>query len=133
MNHRSKKILTEISPAELLDKISILEIKLNKIKDHFLLDEVKKEYEILNETKNKNISFSEKIDILYKNLKGTNEKLWETENEIRSCEKNSDFKEKFIQVSRDIYFSNDRRSKIKLEINKTLGSNIKEVKQYTEY
>ena len=127
------KILTEISAGELLDKISILEIKLNKIKDHFLLDEVKKEYEILNETKNKNISFSEKIDILYKNLKGTNEKLWETENEIRSCEKNSDFKEKFIQVSRDIYFSNDRRSKIKLEINKTLGSNIKEVKQYTEY
>ena len=132
-NHRMKKILTEISAGELLDKISILEIKLNKIKDHFLLDEVKKEYEILNETKNKNISFSEKIDILYKNLKGTNEKLWETENEIRSCEKNSDFKEKFIQVSRDIYFSNDRRSKIKLEINKTLGSNIKEVKQYTEY
>ena len=128
-----KKILTEISAGELLDKISILEIKLNKIKDHVLLNEVKKEYEILNETKNKNISFSEKIDILYKNLKGTNEKLWETENEIRSCEKNSDFKEKFIQVSRDIYFSNDRRSKIKLEINKTLGSNIKEVKQYTEY
>jgi len=128
-----KKILTEISAGELLDKISILEIKLNKIKDHFLLDEVKKEYEILNETKNKNISFSEKIDILYKNLKGTNEKLWETENEIRSCEKNSDFKEKFIQVSRDIYFANDKRSKIKLEINKTLGSNIKEVKQYTEY
>ncbi len=128
-----KKILTEISAGELLDKISILEIKLNKIKDHVLLNEVKKEYEILNETKSKNISFSEKIGILYKNLKGTNEKLWEIENEIRSCEKNSDFKEKFIQVSRDIYFANDKRSKIKLEINKTLGSNIKEVKQYTEY
>ena len=128
-----KKILTEISAGELLDKISILEIKLNKIKDHVLLNEVKKEYEILNETKNKNISFSEKIDILYKNLKGTNEKLWEIENKIRLCEKNSDFKEKFIQISRDIYFANDRRSKIKLEINKILGSNIKEVKQYTEY
>jgi hypothetical protein len=128
-----KKILTEISAGELLDKISILEIKLNKIKDHFLLDEVKKEYEILNETKNKNISFSEKIDILYKNLKETNKKLWEIENEIRLCEKNSDFKEKFIQVSRDIYFANDKRSKIKLEINNILGSNIKEVKQYTEY
>ena len=128
-----KKILTEISAGELLDKISILEIKLNKIKDHVLLNEVKKEYEILNETKNKNISFSEKIDILYKNLKGTNEKLWETENKVRLCEKNSDFKEKFIQVSRDIYFANDRRSKIKLEINKILGSSIKEVKQYTEY
>ena len=128
-----KKILTEISAGELLDKISILEIKLNKIKDHVLLNEVKKEYKILNETKNKNISFSEKIDILYKNLKGTNEKLWETENKVRLCEKNSDFKEKFIQISRDIYFANDQRSKIKLEINKILGSNIKEVKQYTEY
>ena len=128
-----KKILTEISAGELLDKISILEIKLNKIKDHVLLNEVKKEYEILNETKNKNISFSEKIDILYKNLKETNKKLWEIENKVRLCEKNSDFKEKFIQISRDIYFANDLRSKIKLEINKILGSNIKEVKQYTEY
>ena len=128
-----KKILIEISAGELLDKISILEIKLNKIKDHVLLNEVKKEYEILNETKNKNIIFSEKIDILYKNLKETNKKLWEIENKIRLCEKNSDFKEKFIQISRDIYFANDRRSKIKLEINKILGSNIKEVKQYTEY
>ena len=128
-----KKILTEISAGELLDKISILEIKLNKIKDHVLLNEVKKEYEILNETKNKNISFSEKIDILYKNLKETNKKLWEIENKVRLCEKNSDFKEKFIQISRDIYFANDRRSKIKLEINKILGSNIKEVKQYAEY
>ena len=131
--NKHTKILTEISAGELLDKISILEIKLNKIKDHVLLNEVKKEYEILNETKNKNINFSEKIDILYKNLKETNKKLWEIENKVRLCEKNSDFKEKFIQISRDIYFANDRRSKIKLEINKILGSNIKEVKQYTEY
>ena len=131
--NKHTKIMTEISAGELLDKISILEIKLNKIKDHVLLNEVKKEYEILNETKNKNINFSEKIDILYKNLKETNKKLWEIENKIRLCEKNSDFKEKFIQISRDIYFANDRRSKIKLEINKILGSNIKEVKQYTEY
>ena len=109
-----EKILTEISAGELLDKISILEIKLNKIKDHVLLNEVKKEYEILNETKSKNISFSEKIDIHYKNLKETNKKLWEIENKVRLCEKNSDFKEKFIQLSRDIYFANDRRSKIKL-------------------
>jgi len=128
-----KKILTEISAGELLDKISILEIKLNKIKDHVLLNEVKKEYEILNETKNKNISFSEKIDILYNNLKETNKKLWEIENEIRLCEKNSDFKDKFIQLSRDVYFTNDKRSKTKSEINKILGSNIKEVKQYTQY
>ena len=128
-----KKILTEISAGELLDKISILEIKLNKIKDHVLLNEVKKEYEILNETKNKNINFSKEMDIFYKNLKEANEKLWKIENEIRLCEKNSDFKEKFIQVSRDIYYENDKRAKIKLEINKILGSNTKEVKQYTEY
>ena len=127
------KILTEISAGELLDKISILEIKLSKMKNHVLLNEVRKEYEILNETKSKNINFSEKINILYNDLKETNKKLWEIENEIRLCEKNSDFKEKFIQVSRDIYFANDKRSKIKLEINKILGSNIKEVKQYTEY
>ena len=127
------KILTEISAGELLDKISILEIKLSKIKDYDLLKEVKKEYEILNETKNKNINFSKEMDIFYKNLKEANEKLWKIENEIRLCEKNSDFKEKFIQLSRDIYFANDKRSKIKLEINKKLGSNIREVKQYTEY
>ena len=127
------KILTEISEGELLDKISILEIKLSKIKEHILLSEVKKEYEKLNETKKKNISFSKEIDILYKNLKEIKKKLWETEDKIRLCEKNSDFKEKFIRESRDIYFANDQRSKIKLEINKILGSNIKEVKQYTEY
>ena len=127
------KILTEISEGELLDKISILEIKLSKIKDHILLNEVKKEYEILNETKKKNINFSNEINILYKKLKETNEKLWKIEDEIRLCEKNSDFNEKFIQISRDIYFANDNRSKIKLEINKILGSNIREVKQYTEY
>ena len=127
------KILTEISAGELLDKISILEIKLSKIKDYDLLKEVKKEYDILNETKNKNINFSKEMDVFYKNLKEANEKLWKIENEIRLCEKNSDFKEKFIQLSRDIYFANDKRSKIKLEINKKLGSNIREVKQYTEY
>ena len=127
------KILAEISAGEFFDKLSILEIKLNKIKDLVLLNEVKKEYEILNETKNKNINFSKEIEILYKDLKETNEKLWTIEDEIRLCEKNSDFKDKFIQLSRDVYFTNDKRSKIKLEINKILGSNIKEVKQYTQY
>ena len=127
------KILTEISAGELLDKLSILEIKLNKINDLVLLNEVKKEYEILNETKNNNINFSKEIEILYKDLKETNEKLWTIEDEIRLCEKNSDFKDKFIQLSRDVYFTNDKRSKTKSEINKILGSNIKEVKQYTQY
>jgi len=127
------KILAEISAGELLDKLSILEIKLNKIKDLISLNEVKKEYKILNETKNNNINFSKEIEILYKDLKETNEKLWKIEDEIRLCEKNSDFKDKFIQLSRDVYFTNDKRSKTKSEINKILGSNIKEVKQYTQY
>ncbi|MBO6489493.1 MAG: hypothetical protein HVK25_02305 [Pelagibacteraceae bacterium] len=127
------KILTEISSGELLDKLSILEIKLNKIKNPILLQEVKKEYDLLNKTKNNNINSSNKIDILYKNLKEINEKLWKIENEIRLCEKNSDFNDKFVQLARNVYIENDKRSKIKLEINKVLGSNIKEVKQYTEY
>jgi len=127
------KILAEISAGEFLDKLSILEIKLNKIKDPISLNEVKKEYEILNETKNKNINFSKEIEILYKDLKETNEKLWKIEDKIRLCEKNSDFKDKFIQLSRDVYFTNDKRSKTKSEINKILGSNIKEVKQYSQY
>ena len=127
------KILTEISAGELLDKLSILEIKLNKIKNPILLQEVKKEYDLLNKTKNNNINSSDKIDIFYKNLKEINEKLWKIENEKRLCEKNSDFNDKFIQLARNVYIENDKRSKIKLEINKALGSNIKEVKQYTEY
>ena len=128
-----RKILTEISVGELLDKLSILEIKLNKIKNPSLLQEIKKEYLALNETKNNNINSSNEIDILYKNLKEINEKLWKIENEKRLCEKNSDFNDKFIQLARDVYIVNDKRSKIKLEINKILGSNIKEVKQYTQY
>jgi len=127
------KILTEISAGELLDKISILEIKLNKIKDPILLDKIKKEYKILDETKSKNISFSDKVNILYQDLKKINEKLWEIEDEIRLCEKNSQFKDKFVQLARNVYFANDKRSKKKSEINAILGSNILEVKQYTKY
>ena len=118
------KILTEISSGELLDKLSILEIKLNKIKNPILLQEVKKEYDLLNKTKNNNINSSNKIDILYKNLKEINEKLWKIENEKRLCEKNSDFNDKFVRLARNVYIENDKRSKIKLEINKVLGSKI---------
>ena len=128
-----RKILTEVSAGELLDKLSILEIKLNEIKNPTLLQEIKKEYIALTETKNNNINSSNEIDILYNNLKETNEKLWKIENEKRLCEKNSDFNDKFIQLARDVYIVNDKRSKIKLEINKILNSNIKEVKQYTQY
>ena len=127
------KILTEISAGELLDKLSILEIKLNKIKNPALLQEIKKDYNIINEAKNKNINSSNEINVLYTDLKKINEQLWEIEDKIRLCEKNSDFKDKFVQLARDVYLKNDKRSKIKLEINKILGSNIKEVKQYTQY
>jgi len=127
------KILTEISAGELLDKLSILEIKLNKIKNPALLQEIKKDYNIINEAKNKNINSSNEINVLYTDLKKINEQLWEIEDKIRLCEKNSDFKDKFIQLARDVYLKNDKRSKIKLEINKILGSNIMEVKQYTQY
>ena len=127
------KILTEISAGELLDKLSILEIKLNKIKNPALLQEIKKDYNIINEAKNKNINSSNEINVLYTDLKKINEQLWEIEDKIRLCEKNYDFKDKFIQLARDVYLKNDKRSKIKLEINKILGSNIQEVKQYTQY
>ena len=128
-----KKILTEISAGELLDKLSILEIKLEEIKNPNLLQKIKKEYDTLNETKNNNINSSNEIDILYKNLKEINKRLWKIENEKRLCEKNSDFNDKFIQLARDVYITNDKRSKTKLEINKILDSNIQEVKQYTQY
>ena len=100
------KILTEISAGELLDKLSILEIKLNKIKNPALLQEIKKDYNIINEAKNKNINSSDEINVLYIDLKKTNEQLWEIEDKIRLCEKNSDFKDKFIQLARDVYFKN---------------------------
>ena len=127
------KILTEISAGELLDKLSILEIKLNKIKNPALLQEIKKDYNIINEAKNKNINSSDEINVLYTDLKKINEQLWEIEDKIRLCEKNSDFKDKFIQLARDVYFKNDKRSKIKFEINKISGSNLQEIKQYTQY
>ena len=127
------RILIEISEGELLDKISILEIKLNKIKNPNLFKEVKKEYEILNSFKKKNINFSKEIKNLYLELKETNIKIWQIENDKRLCEKNSDFSEKFIKISRDEYFANDRRAKIKSKINILLDSNIKEVKEHTKY
>ena len=127
------KILTEISAGELLDKLSILEIKLNKIKNPALLQEIKKDYNIVKVTKNKNINSSNEINVLYADLKKINEQLWEIEDKIRLCEKNSDFKDKFIQLARDVYIKNDKRSKIKFEINKISGSNLQEIKQYTQY
>ena len=128
-----KKILIEVSAGELLDKISILHIKLDKIKDKNSLDFIKNEYDVLIQERDKNIHLNDEINNLYIELKTVNEKLWIIEDEKRLCEKNSKFDEKFIQVSRDIHFLNDRRAVIKLNINKILGSNIREIKLYTKY
>ena len=133
MANKSKKILTEISAAELLDKISILEIKLVKINDKESLLEINKEYNSLKETQNSNIKLTKNLENLIKELKEVNLKLWDIEDNKRICEKNKDFGKVFVDLSRNVYLNNDKRAKIKSEINKLLGSNIKEVKQYVNY
>jgi len=127
------KILIEVSVGELLDKISILEIKKEKIKDTDKLKFINDEYIILKDQFEKNVKIDKKLNNLFKSLKEINSKLWIIEDEKRLCEKNSDFGEKFIKVSRDIHFFNDNRAKIKLEINNHTGSAIKEIKEYTSY
>ena len=127
------KILVEVSVGELLDKISILEIKLDKIKDNEKLKFIKDEYEVLKNQYVKNINPNLEINNLFKSLKEINEKLWSIEDDKRMCEKNSDFGDKFIKLSRDVHFLNDDRAKIKLEINNHTGSKIKEIKEYTSY
>ena len=133
MSNKSKKILTEISAGELLDKISILEIKLEKIKDKNSQEEIKKEYKILKEIQNSSIKYEDRIKNLINSIKEVNIKLWDAEDKLRICEKNKYFGKSFIELAREIYFNNDKRSKIKSEINKILGSNIKEIKQYVKY
>ena len=127
------KILVEVSVGELLDKISILEIKKEKIKDPDKLKFINEEYNILSQQFKKNIKPDDKLNKLFNSLKDINSKLWLIEDEKRLYEKNSDFGEKFIKVSRDIHFFNDDRAKIKLEINNHTGSKIKEIKEYTSY
>ena len=127
------KILVEVSVGELLDKISVLEIKKEKIKDPEKLKFINDEYNILNEQLKINVKSDEKLDNLFKSLKEINSKLWVIEDDKRLCEKNSDFGEKFIKLSRNVHFLNDDRSKIKLEINKHTKSKIKEIKEYTNY
>ena len=127
------KILVEVSVGELLDKISILEIKKEKIKDSEKLRFINDEYDVLKDQFNKNVKSDEKLDSLFKSLKEINSKLWVIEDDKRLCEKNSDFGQKFIKLSRDIHFLNDDRAKIKLEINNHTGSKIKEIKEYTSY
>jgi len=130
---KSKKILSEISTGELIDKISILEIKLEKIKDKTSQDEINKEYNILKEVQNSSIEMTEKLKTLLKEIKEVNLNLWNIEDKLRICEKNKDFGQTFIELARGVYLNNDKRSKIKLEINNILDSNIREIKQYANY
>ena len=127
------KILVEVSVGELLDKISILEIKKEKIKDPEKLKFINNEYNVLKAQLNQSIKNDDKLDTLFKSLKEINSKLWDIEDDKRLCEKNSDFTEKFIKLSRDVHFLNDDRAKIKLEMNEHTGSKIKEIKEYTKY
>ena len=127
------KILVEVSVGELLDKISILEIKKEKISNPDSLKFINNEYDILKDQFNKNIKVDKKLNELFESLKEINGKLWIIEDDKRMCEKNSDFGEKFIKLSRDVHFLNDKRAKIKLEINNHTGSAIKEIKEYTSY
>jgi len=133
MDIKSKKILSEISAGELLDKISILEIKLEKIKDKADQKEINKEYKILKEVQNSSLEMTEKLKTLLKEIKEVNLNLWNIEDKLRICEKNKDFGKIFIELARGVYLNNDKRSKIKSEINKILGSNIREIKQYVNY
>ena len=133
MTNKPKKILSEISAGELLDKISILEIKLEKIKNKVNQEKINKEYKILKEVQNSSIEVTEKLKTLVKKIKEVNQNLWDIEDKLRFCEKNKDFGKNFIELARGVYFNNDKRSKIKSEINKILMSNIKEVKEYAQY
>jgi len=127
------KIIVEVSTGELLDKISILEIKKEKIKDPNKLKFIDDEHSILRDQLNKNIKTDDKIEKLFQSLKEINSKLWTIEDDKRQCEKDKDFGEKFVKLSRDVHFLNDDRAKIKLEINHYTGSKIKEIKEYTSY
>jgi len=133
MTNKSKKILSEISAGELLDKISILEIKLEKIRDKNNLKEINKEYKILKNAQNSYVEVTDKIEKLFKEIKEVNTNLWNIEDKLRICEKNKDYGKNFIELARSVYLNNDKRSIIKLEINKILGSNIREIKQYVNY
>ena len=127
------KIIIEVSIGELFDKISILEIKQEKIKDPEKLKFIKNEYSILKNQLEKNVKSNDKLNNLFKSLKEINAKLWVIEDNKRKCEKDKDFGDEFIKLSRDVHFLNDDRAKIKLEINNHTGSVIKEVKEYTNY
>jgi len=129
----AKKIFVEISVGELMDKISILEIKQKNLKDKEKIKIVSKELESLNTCFQKDVHITDQIKSLYEDLKKINTKLWNIEDGKRDCERNGDFGEKFIKLARSVYIENDQRAKIKNKINKLSGSNISEVKSHEKY
>ena len=133
MTNKSTRVLSEISPGELLDKISILEIKLEKVKDKDRQKKIKNEYDILKKVQNSSIEMSDKIKDLYRSVSNVNIKLWDIEDKIRICEQNKDFGKNFIELARGVYFNNDKRAELKNEINEILKSNIREIKQFVDY
>ena len=133
MINKSTRVLSEISPGELLDKISILEIKLEKVKDKDRQKRIKNEYDILKKVQNSSIEMSDKIKDLYRSVSNVNIKLWDIEDKIRICEQNKDFGKNFIELARGVYFNNDKRAELKNEINEILKSNIREIKQFVDY
>ena len=133
MTNKSARVLSEISPGELLDKISILEIKLEKVKDKDRQKRIKNEHDILKKVQNSSIEMSDKIKDLYRSVSNVNIKLWDIEDKIRICEQNKDFGKNFIELARGVYFNNDKRAKLKNEINEILKSNIREIKQFVDY
>jgi len=133
MTNKSTRVVSEISPGELLDKISILEIKLEKVKDKDRQKKIKNEYDILKKVQNSSIEMSDKIKDLYRSVSNVNIKLWDIEDKIRICEQNKDFGKNFIELARGVYFNNDKRAKLKNEINEILKSNIREIKQFVDY
>ena len=133
MNNKSKKILAEISAGELLDKLTILEIKLHKIENLEKKKVIKKEIMTLKKVSDKCIDMNADVTLQYNLLKKTNEKLWLIEDKIRILEKEKNFDKEFIELARSVYINNDKRFKIKSKINVLMDSNIKEVKEYTDY
>ena len=133
MTNKSTRVLSEISPGELLDKISILEINLEKVKDKDRQKRIKNEYDILKKVQNSSIEMSDKIKDFYRSVSNVNIKLWDIEDKIRICEQNKDFGKNFIELARGVYFNNDKRAKLKNEINEILKSNIREIKQFVDY
>ena len=133
MTNKSTRVLSEISPGELLDKISILEIKLEKVKDKDRQKRIKNEYDILKKVQNSSIEMSDKIKDLYRSVSNVNIKLWDIEDKIRICEQNKDFGKNFIELARGVYFNNDKRAELKNDINEILKSNIREIKQFVDY